>query len=409
MCVAVCGPPPTEANTVRTINEDGTLTYTCAAYFLPASSSVTLTCQNVGDMKEWSPSAPNLNCYNCGLTAPVVNTVITTNADGSVTYTCSDGYFPTDASLTSETLTCQTDGTFSPSSTPTITCYNCADSPPDVPGATYNHVPGEKTALYTCGSGLRQHPDTTSMEAVCVHEAAGIGTWNHNIECYGVRLVDGEYPNSGFLEVFKGGKWNVVCYDDKWDWQETSVVCKEINPALYQFGGAFHLEYYDKTPVNNENCTRLKDPNCSGSEGAVILCASTESCGPIDPKLGITCYTEDVTATGMYFALGDDPSFVQANVQVDQWYAVWVRYNGTWGRVCSDGFGNDEEDVVCKTVNSAWRGDHTGEDDVIAGQTVIAKTWHCDPATPHFLYCGNKGYNYDSQSCTKVVTVECRI
>ena len=100
-----------------------------------------------------------------------------------------------------------------------------------------------------------------------------------------MRLVDGNVPSEGRVEVFHDGQWGTVC-DDNWDITDANVVCRQLGYVgattawqLARFGPGAGIILMD-----NVNCYgneyRLQDclfrglgaDNCRHSEDASVTC-----------------------------------------------------------------------------------------------------------------------------------------
>ncbi|XP_071953930.1 scavenger receptor cysteine-rich domain-containing protein DMBT1-like isoform X2 [Antedon mediterranea] len=107
-----------------------------------------------------------------------------------------------------------------------------------------------------------------------------------------IRLVDGNTPFEGRVEVFINGEWGTVC-DDMWDISDAEVVCQQLgyghalgairSPGFGPGKGKIHLD--DVNCVGNEleiiNCVQNKwaDNNCNHHEDAGVRCSGTKSIG----------------------------------------------------------------------------------------------------------------------------------
>ncbi|XP_072051705.1 scavenger receptor cysteine-rich domain-containing protein DMBT1-like [Amphiura filiformis] len=146
-----------------------------------------------------------------------------------------------------------------------------------------------------------------------------------------IRLVGGTVGHVGRIEVFLNHEWGSVC-DDAWDMNDANVVCRQLGYegaievlAKSQFGqgvGPIHLD----------------DVACDGSEVSLLQCShggiGVHNCRH-DEDIAVRCQPN-------VRLVGDSTVASQGRVE--------VFYNGVWGTVCDDLWGNFDATVVCREL-----------------------------------------------------------
>lgn len=81
-----------------------------------------------------------------------------------------------------------------------------------------------------------------------------------------VRLVDGDLPSEGRLQVNYKGKWHSICTNSKnWTSFDIAVVCRQIN-----FSGGVWYNWFNK--YNDSLQFLYEQPNCNGNEKSIQEC-----------------------------------------------------------------------------------------------------------------------------------------
>nr|XP_057943758.1 scavenger receptor cysteine-rich domain-containing group B protein [Doryrhamphus excisus]XP_057943759.1 scavenger receptor cysteine-rich domain-containing group B protein [Doryrhamphus excisus] len=194
-----------------------------------------------------------------------------------------------------------------------------------------------------------------------------------------IRLVDGQDPCGGRVEIYYQGRWGTVC-DDDWDMKEAHVVCRQLGcgAALsahtnseYGFGtGHIFLDNIDCQghELQLTKCAHLGwgNHNCGHHEDAGVTCSGTgtphaptvhPSTGSQGSGIWSTLKTEvtnnDVTATERISTTATKKGFMGirlANGESICSGRVEVQYNNVWGTVCDDGWDLANADVVCRQI-----------------------------------------------------------
>ncbi|XP_063956214.1 deleted in malignant brain tumors 1 protein-like isoform X3 [Lytechinus pictus] len=181
----------------------------------------------------------------------------------------------------------------------------------------------------------------------CGHsEDAGVYCYDENEG--DVRIMDGDMPDEGRVEIYHNGQWGTVC-DDSWDDLDARVVCRQLGysgdvgeariESPYGEGyGPIHVDYV----------------SCAGSESRLVNCNNggwgNNNCG----------HSEDA---GVYCGIdvGNDGDIRLLNGSTANQGRVEIYYNGQWGTVCDDEWDDTDASVVCRQLGyifsgTAWDG-----------------------------------------------------
>ena len=106
-----------------------------------------------------------------------------------------------------------------------------------------------------------------------------------------VRLVDGDSPAEGRVELFYNGAWGTVC-NEGWDLRDGHVICRMLgyNHALEATDGRRYRNF--------KSYIWLSAVKCSGIESNILACRhggwGTRQCSQ-SGQAGVVCFTPDPT------------------------------------------------------------------------------------------------------------------
>nr|XP_054763722.1 deleted in malignant brain tumors 1 protein-like [Lytechinus pictus] len=212
-----------------------------------------------------------------------------------------------------------------------------------------------QSAGFGRGTGLI-HLDSVSCTGLeltiqsCSHNGVGIHNCNHGedagIRCsvpvtappqVNVRLVDGDSPLNGRVEVLWDGEWGTVC-DDDWGIQDAQVVCRELGytDAAQAARGSVYPQGTGPIILDNVRCT--------GTESSLLRCPNNgikvHNCGHSEDA-GVVC-VDDGPLEGTWVRIVDGSSENEGRVE--------VYTNDVWGTVCDDSWDLNDANVVCRAL-----------------------------------------------------------
>ncbi|EDV27497.1 uncharacterized protein TRIADDRAFT_53242 [Trichoplax adhaerens] len=160
--------------------------------------------------------------------------------------------------------------------------------------------------------------------------------------CGQVRLVGGNTPNQGRVEVYYQGTWGSVC-DDYFNISTANVVCRQLGYSSAQAARCCAAYGQSAGPI------LLDDVFCNGDESSITQCQHNSwyrnDCAHSE-DVGVVCTIES----------NWDPfqsnSFAirLAGGRLPHEGRLEVRHKGQWGTVCDDYFNRVTADVACRQL-----------------------------------------------------------
>ncbi|KAM6121466.1 LOW QUALITY PROTEIN: scavenger receptor cysteine-rich type 1 protein M130-like [Pterocles gutturalis] len=230
------------------------------------------------------------------------------------------------------------------------------------------------------GSGpfwmVRVHcDDTESAMSDCRSEKQYRRLCDHaydtGVICSGfVRLVGGNSPCSGRMEIRDGNQWKTAC-DSDFGPKAAAVVCGELQcgAALPNLGAAHFGKGVD--PIWD------RELQCVGNESLLISCPREsprdQPCTHTDDA-GVTC----TQYTGFRLVNGGTACAGRVEVQV----------LGTWGTLCTSRWDLLDAHVLCRQLNCGFAESIPGREHFGRGTSPVWRdSFHCEGTEAHLGQC----------------------
>ncbi|XP_038067599.1 deleted in malignant brain tumors 1 protein-like isoform X2 [Patiria miniata] len=248
---------------------------------------------------------------------------------------------------------------------------------------------GDESTLADCShTGWTAH-DCSHLEDVgVICSTSATVTEGSEMPDGSVRLVDGNSPSEGRVEVYYRGQWGTVC-DDLWDIQDATVVCRQLGfPSALRAVSAEDeftigdgpIFFDDVECVGDEatlaDCRHLDWDNCAHSEDAGVFCV----------PLVMATEGPDVFEDGSVRLVGGDSSH-EGRVE--------VYYRGQWGTVCDDLWDIDDATVVCRQLGfpSAIRALSAADEFPVGEGPIFLDDVECSGDESTLADCSHRGWN----------------
>ncbi|XP_030853939.1 cubilin isoform X5 [Strongylocentrotus purpuratus] len=233
--------------------------------------------------------------------------------------------------------------------------------------------------LFMSDSETEEQGFVAKLHAMCSNSTASIED---------VRLVDGNVPQEGRLEVLYQGQWGTVC-EDLWERTNAEVVCRMLG-----YEGA-DLEYSTTDLwwlIKGSGPILMDNVRCQGNESSLDECShlglGVHNCDH-SKDVGVTCRTGSEANPSI-----DNSAIIRlVNGNRPSEGRVEVFRGRSWGTVCDDYWGIEDANVACKMLGYeraelAYREAKFGEGD----GAILLDDVSCTGREPSLFACDHSDF-----------------
>ncbi|XP_071492390.1 scavenger receptor cysteine-rich domain-containing group B protein-like [Diadema antillarum] len=198
-----------------------------------------------------------------------------------------------------------------------------------------------------------------------------------------LRLVNGQIPSEGRVEIYIGYEWGTIC-DDYWNDAAAKVACRQLGLGLH--GSAIGNAYFGRGP----DPIMLDDVTCVGNEESIL------QCGHRTPREHNCQHSEDAgvrcTQTGLTEPPSAEWSVELVGSSAPQSGTIIVYIDGRHGTICDDYFDINDGLVVCHMLGYPYVAEVHGSAHFGIGYgEILLDDLKCSGTETNLAMCAHSG------------------
>ncbi|XP_071502519.1 scavenger receptor cysteine-rich domain-containing group B protein-like [Diadema antillarum] len=243
----------------------------------------------------------------------------------------------------------------------------------------------------TCGTRQRLLRDCPVAKGWGIHDCSHEEDAGVVCDDTRIRMVDGEYPDEGRVEVFYGGTWGTICTHE-WSIEDAHVFCKQLGHPL----GARSI----KSVPSNGLPVLLDGLQCNGSEASLFDCpssgwANNENCDlESSQSAGVVCNVPTIVID----LLSGSSSFEGV---------VRYREDTTSGLICDEDWGDREATVVCRQLGYTEAASSKPVSLGTVKGTIFYRDYQCEGTESQLSECAYRTLNFAECDSDHIAQITC--